>query len=140
MHFNTKMRSGPSFADVKAAAQGRWPDILPSLGVALPPNGKHAPCPGCGRASYLNDAGLFVLLRLHRERDARAGDAGGGLRERGDGLLEAEAGRFGRREGERGESVDERHRVRSECASPGDRRGFPRDAGRDSRRVICSLG
>ena len=90
-----------------------------------------APCPGCGRASYLNDAGLFVLLRLHRERDARAGDAGGGLRERGDGLLEAEAGRFGRREGERGESVDERHRVRSECASPGDRRGFPRDAGRD---------
>ena len=90
-----------------------------------------APCPGCGRASYLNDAGLFVLLRLHRERDARAGDAGGGLRERGDGLLEAEAGRFGRREGERGESVDERHRVRSECASHGDRRGFPRDAGRD---------
>ena len=39
-----------------------------------------APCPGCGRASYLNDAGLFVLLRLHREHDARAGDAGGGLR------------------------------------------------------------
>ena len=82
---------------------------------------------GRGRASYLNDAGLFVLLRLHREHDARAGDAGGGLRERGDGLLEAEAGRLGRRERERGESVDERHGVRSECASSGDRRGFPRD-------------
>jgi hypothetical protein len=40
--------TGPSFAEVKAQANGRWRDILPAFGVSLPPNGNHAPCPGCG--------------------------------------------------------------------------------------------
>lgn len=38
-----------SFAAVKTAARGRWPEILPALNVprdAL--RAKHGPCPGCG--------------------------------------------------------------------------------------------
>lgn len=37
------------FATVKAAARGRWCDILPALGI--PPESlvnRHRPCPGCG--------------------------------------------------------------------------------------------
>lgn len=38
-----------SFTDVGAAARGRWPEILPALGVpAEALSRKHGPCPGCG--------------------------------------------------------------------------------------------
>jgi len=30
------------------AAQGRWPVILPLLGIHVPANGQHGPCPACG--------------------------------------------------------------------------------------------
>jgi putative DNA primase/helicase len=30
------------------AAKGRWPHILPALGITIPANGKHGPCPKCG--------------------------------------------------------------------------------------------
>ncbi|MGP2733768.1 DUF927 domain-containing protein [Serratia bockelmannii] len=30
------------------AAKGRWPHILPALGITVPANGKHGPCPKCG--------------------------------------------------------------------------------------------
>ena len=67
-----------------------------------------------GATTHQNRASLFVLLRLHREdRGPTGADARGRRDERGHGLLEAEAGRLGRRDGEGGESVDERHCVRS---------------------------
>ena len=38
-----------TFADVKTAAQGRWPEIWATHGLPdLPPPGQHSPCPGCG--------------------------------------------------------------------------------------------
>ncbi len=37
------------FATVKAAARGRWCDILPALGIpAEALTNRHRPCPGCG--------------------------------------------------------------------------------------------
>lgn len=43
-------RTRASLADIKAAAHGRWPDILQALGVprALLDTRKHQPCPACG--------------------------------------------------------------------------------------------
>jgi hypothetical protein len=64
-------------------------------------------------ATYLKRTRDFVLLGIHHECDARHADARDGRNERGDALLEAEARCAGRREGKRGESVGERHRVRS---------------------------
>ena len=41
--------TAPSFAKVKAAARGRWPDMLPSLGIpAETLTDRHHACPGCG--------------------------------------------------------------------------------------------
>ena len=38
-----------SFADIKTAASGRWPEILVALGIpASALKDKHGPCPGCG--------------------------------------------------------------------------------------------
>ncbi len=77
MHFTAQTHTGPSFADVKAAAQGRWPDILPSLGVALPSNGKHAPCPGCGgkdRFRFDNQDGDGTFICSQGGGEPRAGD------------------------------------------------------------------
>jgi len=36
------------FDAVKKAAAGRWEGVLSSLGIHVPANGKHGPCPGCG--------------------------------------------------------------------------------------------
>ena len=47
MHFPDR-QGGPSFAEVKQQANGKWPDILATLGVPVSANGKHGPCPGCG--------------------------------------------------------------------------------------------
>ena len=78
-----------------------------------------------GAVTHQNRASLLVLLRLHREnRAAGRADAGGGHRERRHGLLEAEAGGGGRRDAEGGESVDERHLVRSVWRAAGRRRDF----------------
>lgn len=30
------------------AAKGRWPEILSHFNIAVPPHGKHGPCPACG--------------------------------------------------------------------------------------------
>lgn len=43
------MTTSFDFATVKAAARGRWTEILPALGI--PPESlvnRHRPCPGCG--------------------------------------------------------------------------------------------
>lgn len=37
-------------SDVVAAASGHWPDVLAAVGIAVPPRGKHGPCPVCGGA------------------------------------------------------------------------------------------
>lgn len=43
------IRPAADFATVKAAALGRWQQILPALGVdASFLSGRHGPCPGCG--------------------------------------------------------------------------------------------
>jgi len=31
-----------------SAAKGRWPHILPALGITVPANGQHGACPKCG--------------------------------------------------------------------------------------------
>lgn len=46
--YATPMSTAGGFDAVKRAAQHRWSAILPSLGITLPPNDKHAPCPACG--------------------------------------------------------------------------------------------
>ena len=41
--------SAPTFAMVKIAAHGRWPEILAGLGIdAVALRNRHGPCPGCG--------------------------------------------------------------------------------------------
>ncbi len=49
----------PDFSTVKAAAAGRWPEILTYLGIPGESlTGKHGPCPGCAgkdRFRYLDD-------------------------------------------------------------------------------------
>ncbi|MFB2831900.1 primase-helicase zinc-binding domain-containing protein, partial [Aeromonas jandaei] len=35
-------------SDVSAAASGHWPYVLGELGINIPRNGKHGPCPACG--------------------------------------------------------------------------------------------
>ncbi|WP_034458928.1 DUF927 domain-containing protein [Buttiauxella noackiae] len=36
-----------SVSDITAAARGRWPAILSALGINIPANGRHGPCPRC---------------------------------------------------------------------------------------------
>lgn len=33
---------------IATAARGHWPVILPLLGITVPDNGRHGPCPHCG--------------------------------------------------------------------------------------------
>ncbi len=35
-------------SDVAAAATGHWPDLLTAVGIDIPRDGKHGPCPTCG--------------------------------------------------------------------------------------------
>ncbi|MEH8145661.1 DUF927 domain-containing protein [Aeromonas hydrophila] len=35
-------------SDVAAAATGHWPDLLTVMGIDIPRDGKHGPCPTCG--------------------------------------------------------------------------------------------
>lgn len=37
-----------SVSQVTAAARGRWPVVLSALGINIPGNGNHGPCPHCG--------------------------------------------------------------------------------------------
>ena len=39
---------GKFVSDVVTQAQGRWPDLLSAMGVSIPKNGRHGPCPCCG--------------------------------------------------------------------------------------------
>ncbi len=59
-HYNT------SFADASRAAQGQWQWILNSMGIHLPTENRHAPCPGCGgkdrfRWELNDDGGIFWI-------------------------------------------------------------------------------
>ena len=69
----------PDFRTVAQAARGRWPDLLPALGVAAPAlTRRHGPCPGCGGRDR---------FRFDNRRDA--GDwycGGGGQPVSGDGF------------------------------------------------------
>ena len=40
--------SATFISDVVAAACGYWPDILNKVGINIPSNHKHGPCPACG--------------------------------------------------------------------------------------------
>lgn len=61
----TKLSNEDVFATVKRAAQGRWPAIFSRLGITLPPDNKHAPCPACGgkdrfRYDDIDGHGTFI--------------------------------------------------------------------------------
>lgn len=46
---STQGGAGPNLVtDVVTAANGHWPEVLASLGVAVPPRKQHGPCPACG--------------------------------------------------------------------------------------------
>ena len=62
------MQSRMSFADLHAAAAGRWPEILVALGVpAEALRNRHGPCPGCGGVDRFRfddrGAGRFICSR-----------------------------------------------------------------------------
>ena len=62
--FSNATHSG-DFETVKRAAQGRWAAIFSRLGIALPPDNKHAPCPACGgtdRFRYDNQDGHGTFI------------------------------------------------------------------------------
>ena len=57
--------TAPTFAMVKIAAHGRWPEILAALGIdpaAL--RNRHGPCPGCGGRDRFrfDDNGNMVIM------------------------------------------------------------------------------
>lgn len=41
------MKNKP-ISNIVAAANGKWPMILPALGITVPAGGNHGPCPACG--------------------------------------------------------------------------------------------
>ncbi|MCB1660219.1 MAG: hypothetical protein KDI39_18505, partial [Pseudomonadales bacterium] len=62
--FSNATHSG-DFETVKRAAQGRWTAIFSRLGIALPPDNKHAHCPACGgtdRFRYDNQDGHGTFI------------------------------------------------------------------------------
>ena len=49
MSATTTSLHAADLSTIRLAARGRWPSILPALGIAVPDNPrKHSPCPTCG--------------------------------------------------------------------------------------------
>jgi len=76
-NYSTPLSTAGGFDAVKQAAQGRWSAILPSLGITLPPNAKHAPCPACGgtdRFRFDDQDGHGTFICSQGTGDTLAGD------------------------------------------------------------------
>ena len=70
--------TAPTFAMVKIAAHGRWPEILAGLGIdAAALRNRHGPCPGCGGTDR---------FRFDDKDDGRFYCGGGGEPVSGDGF------------------------------------------------------